>query len=139
MLVNATNSLHSGQLMNFTFFPSRSVPSPSPAVQPKKRRRRESKKDKKDEKEVKRRMKGRIMQGSRQFPSHSHNFAGGETQVSNEHTLNKAQSSDPEEISSDSDAFRQGSAGPSRVSYKQEKLDFAGKPDILKGVLISRL
>nr|XP_024392536.1 ubinuclein-2-like isoform X3 [Physcomitrium patens] len=124
-MVEEAKTKHTGFFINRGALEKISVPSPSPAVQPKKRRRRESKKDKKDEKEVKRRMKGRIMQGSRQFPSHSHNFAGGETQVSNEHTLNKAQSSDPEEISSDSDAFRQGSAGPSRVSYKQEKLDFA--------------
>lgn len=108
-------------------------------MQPKRRRRRESKKDKKDEKEVKRRMKGRMIQGSRQFPSHPQSFAGGETQASKEHTLNRVQSSDPEEISSDSEAFRQRPAGSSRVSYKQEKQDFAGKPDSLKGVLLSEL
>lgn len=109
------------------FWLSRNVPTPSPAVLPKKRRRREPKKDKKDEKEVKRRMKGRIKVAARQYPLHSENFAVGDPQISREHNLSRIQSSDPEEISSDSDAFLRG---PSRVSYKQEKQDFAGNLDI---------
>ncbi|XP_073388998.1 ubinuclein-1 isoform X3 [Physcomitrium patens] len=121
-MVEEAKTKHTGFFINRGALEKINVPTPSPAVLPKKRRRREPKKDKKDEKEVKRRMKGRIKVAARQYPLHSENFAVGDPQISREHNLSRIQSSDPEEISSDSDAFLRG---PSRVSYKQEKQDFA--------------
>lgn len=105
------------------------MPSPIEVVQPKKRKRKEPKKDKKDETEGRRRIKGRIKAAARQFPAHLDTLAVNNVPTNREHdSLLRIQSSDPEELSSGSDAFLQGPGGQSRISYHLGKRDLAGKP-----------
>lgn len=104
------------------------MPSPIEVVQPRKRKRKEPKKDKKDETEGKRRIKGRIKAAARQFPSQLDTLVMGDVQTNREHdSLLRIQPSEPEELSSGSDAFLQGPGGQSRISYNLGKRDLAGK------------
>lgn len=105
------------------------MPTPIEVVQPKKRKRKEPKKDKKDETEGKRRIKGRIKADARQFASHMDTLAMHDVQTNREHdSLVRAQPSDPEEISSGSDAFLQGPGSQSRIAYNLGKRYVGGKP-----------
>lgn len=94
-------------------------------VQPKKRKRKESKKEKKDETEVNRnRIKGRIKAAARRFPAHLDTLGVSDVPTNREHdSLLRIQTSDPEEISSGSDAFLQGRGGSSRIAYNLGKRD----------------
>lgn len=108
--------------------------SPSPAVLPKKRKRREPREprepkrvagDKKeDDKEAKRRIKGKLKAAARSFPHHTVAFGGG-IELPQEHGGSKLHSSEPEEISSDSDDYLQQQAGPLSMTHHQEKREFA--------------
>ena len=101
---------------------------------PKKRKRREPREprepkrvagDKKvDDKETKRRIKGRLKAAARSFPHHTQAFGGG-IELPREHGGSKPHSSEPEEISSDSDDYLQQQAGPLSMTHSQEKREFA--------------